>query len=86
MLNSQLKNDDSLELILKKLYEQKIKWRLHSKNSLSWAFFCAIDGLEFDVKVPQIMQCVVFHKVLVGLEILNQQTRLKKGSNDIFQE
>jgi hypothetical protein len=49
-------------------------------------FFCAFDDLEFDVKVPQIMQCVVFHKVLVGLEILNQQTRLKKRSNDIFQE
>jgi hypothetical protein len=36
--NSQLKNDDSLELILKKLHEQKIKWRLRTRNSLSWAF------------------------------------------------
>lgn len=84
MLNSQFKNDDSLELILKKLHEQKIKWRLHGRNSLSWAFYCAIDGLEFNVKFPQIMQCVVFHKVLVGLEILNQQTRLKKGLPTYF--
>lgn len=37
--NSHFKNDDSLELILKKLHEQKIKWRLHSINSLSWAFY-----------------------------------------------
>jgi len=73
--NSHLKNDDSLELILKKLHEQKIKWRLHSTIFLSWAFYCVIDGLKFNVKVPQFMQCGVFHKVLINLEILTQQTR-----------
>jgi hypothetical protein len=82
--NSQLKNNDSLELTLKKLHEQKIKWRLHSTNSLSWAFYCAIDALESNVKVPQFMQCGVFHTVLIGLEILTQQTRLKKGLMTYF--
>jgi hypothetical protein len=68
------KNDDSLVLILilKKLHEQKIKWMFHSKKNLGWTFYYAIDDLKFDVKVSQIMQCVVFHKVLIGLEILNQ--------------
>ncbi len=44
----------------------------HSKKNLGWTFYYAIDDLKFDVKVSQIMQCVVFHKVLIGLEILNQ--------------
>jgi hypothetical protein len=41
----QLENDDTMQLIMKKLREQMLKWRPHSKNCSTCAFFCVNDGI-----------------------------------------
>jgi hypothetical protein len=40
---------------MKKLYEQRLKWRPHDKKFPTWSFFCVNDEPLVDVKVPSVM-------------------------------
>jgi hypothetical protein len=46
-----------MQLIMKKLHEQRLTWRPHGINSPTWVFFCVNDETLVDVKVP--WSCVV---------------------------
>jgi hypothetical protein len=35
-----LENDDTMQLIMKKLHEQRLIWRPHGKKISTWAFLC----------------------------------------------
>jgi hypothetical protein len=37
--NSQLEKDDTMQIFMKKLHEQRLKWRPHGRNSSTWVFF-----------------------------------------------
>jgi len=50
----QLENDDIMQLILKKLHGQRLKWKPHGQNSPTWAFYVNDESLIF-VNVPQVM-------------------------------
>ncbi len=43
--SSQLENDDTMQLIMKKLHEQMLKWKPCGKNSSTCTFFCVNDGI-----------------------------------------
>jgi hypothetical protein len=55
--NFQSKNDNTMQLIIKKLCEQRLTWRPHGINSPTWAYFCVNDETLVDVKVS--WSCVV---------------------------
>jgi hypothetical protein len=57
--SSQSNNDDIMQLIMKKLSDQRLKWRPHGKNSATWAFLCVGDKSLVDVKVPHVMCCML---------------------------
>jgi len=40
--NFQLENDDTMQLFMKKLHEQRLKWRPHGRNSSTWVFFMSM--------------------------------------------
>ncbi len=40
--NFQLENDDTMQLFMKKLHEQKLKWKPHGINSWTWVFFMSM--------------------------------------------
>jgi hypothetical protein len=35
-----LENDDTMQLFMKKLHEQRLIWRPHGKRNSTWAFLC----------------------------------------------
>jgi hypothetical protein len=38
----QFKNHHTMQLIMKKLHEQRLNWKPHGKNSPTWAFFVSM--------------------------------------------
>ncbi len=40
--------EERMKTNLKKLHVLKIKWKLHVRNALYWAFFCVNDKKEID--------------------------------------
>jgi hypothetical protein len=79
LLSSQLENDKTLHLIMKKLHEQKISWKLHGRNSPRWAFDCVNDGSKVDVNVSQLMRYVIRYNNLISFIVLKKRIRLKKA-------
>jgi NifU-like protein involved in Fe-S cluster formation len=55
----QSNNDDIMQLILKILHDQRLKWRPHGKKIATWAFLCVVDNSLVDVKVPHVMCCML---------------------------
>jgi len=47
-----------MQLIMKKLHEQRLKCKPHDKKNLTWAFFHVNDELSIDVK-SCIVCCVI---------------------------
>jgi hypothetical protein len=56
---------------LKKMHKQIIMWR-HHNNFFDFCIFCVIDNLKVDVKMPQIMYCVLCYNNVVDPSIFNQ--------------
>jgi hypothetical protein len=69
---------------MKRLHEQRLKWRLHGKNSPTWGFSYVNDELVVDVKVPQVMHYMLCYDRLVNHVILEQITKLRKGLVSYF--
>jgi hypothetical protein len=44
--SSQLENDDTMQLVMKKLHEQMLKWIPHGKKISTCAIFCVNDGID----------------------------------------
>ncbi len=63
---------------MKKLHEQRLKWRPHDTNSPIWAFVFVNDESPIDVKVPQVMHCILCYNKLVSHAILGQITRVMR--------
>jgi hypothetical protein len=57
--SSQFKNDNTMQLIMKNLYEQRLNRRPLGRCFPTWAFFCVNDESPIDVKVPQIMHYIL---------------------------
>jgi hypothetical protein len=41
--NFQLENHDTMQLFMKKLHEQRLKWRPHGRNSSTWVIFISME-------------------------------------------
>lgn len=48
-----------MQLFMKKLHEQRLKWRPHGRNSSTWVFFYVNERLLVDVKVPHPLYVVL---------------------------
>ncbi len=82
--SSQLKNDKILHLIMNKLHEQRISWKLHGINSPCWAFYCVNDGSKVDVNVSQLMRYVICYNNLISFIVFKKRIRLKKTFGSYF--
>ncbi len=67
-----------MQLIMRKLHEERLKWRPHGKHSSTWAFLCVNDESPIDVKVPHVMCCILCYSRLIGHAILEPKKNLKK--------
>jgi hypothetical protein len=47
-------------------HEQKFSWRPHEINFLTWVFLCVYEGSRVDVKMPQVMCCIMCCNKLIG--------------------
>jgi hypothetical protein len=61
-----------MQLIKKKLHEERLKWRPHGKN-LQIGHFCVNHQSPIDVNVPHVMCCILCYSRLVGHAILEQK-------------
>jgi len=54
-------NSKMNEKYLKKLYAQRIFWRINNRNSLCWAFYCVNDNKEVNSTTLQTRWCILCH-------------------------
>jgi len=53
-------------------HEQKASWRPRGINFLTWVFLCVYDGSKVNVKMPQVMHCIMCCNKLIGPMTLNR--------------
>jgi hypothetical protein len=59
--------------MMKKLHEQRLKWKPHGKNSSTWAFLCVDDESLIHVKMPQVMSCMMCCSRILNHALLNKE-------------
>jgi hypothetical protein len=64
---------------MKKLHEQRLNWKPHGRNSPTWAIFCVNHESLVDVKVSQVMRCILCYNRPLSHVILEPRTKLRKG-------
>jgi hypothetical protein len=68
--SSQFKNDNTMQLIMKKLYEQRLNKRPLGICFLTWTLFSVNDESPIAIKVPQVMHYILCYNKLIGYVIL----------------
>ncbi len=61
----------------KKLHAQKGFWKRNNKNALCWAFYCVNDNKEVNIRIHQIMHCIICHNN--SILNVNPKTQVRKG-------
>jgi len=67
------------EVLLETMKKQLVCWKAHERTSPTWTFFKINDNKQVDLNQSQVVQCIVCHRKIVGLEILALCTRCHKG-------
>jgi hypothetical protein len=71
--------EDVIEVQLKNLLKQKLAWKFHYCNSVTWAFKKVNDTQLVDLFQNKIMRCIICHSDTTPFEILAMHTRCRKG-------
>jgi hypothetical protein len=72
------KENEVMKENLKKLYVQRIKWKLgHNRNATCWPFYCVNDNKKVDVKFLQIMKYILCY--INPMLVSNIKTQAKKN-------
>jgi hypothetical protein len=68
-----------VETHLENLWKQRAAWKLHYRNSITWAFLKVNDNQPINLFKNQIMRCIICHNEITLPKILAMCTRCRKG-------
>lgn len=70
--------EDVIEVQLENLLKQKLAWKLHYYNSVTWAFLKVNDNQLVNLYQNKVTRCIICHSDTTPFEILAMHTRCRK--------
>jgi hypothetical protein len=71
--------EDVIEVQLENLLKQKLAWKLHYCNSITWASIEVNDNQLVNLFQNKIMRCIICHSDITPFEIFTMHTRCRKS-------
>ncbi len=71
--------DHAFDMLMTNLKKQGVIWKPFNWNLYTWAFYNVKNNQAIGLIQILVMQCIICHIEMVGLEILTLHTRYKKG-------